>query len=180
MAKRTARSSRSTRGSPAKSRRKAKAPGTAAAPAPGKDKPRTVLTFGTFDLFHVGHLRILERAAALGERLLVGISTDELNFRKKGRFPFVPEADRMEIVAALRCVDGVFREHSLEEKRSYLLEHKADVLVMGHDWSGRFDEFKDVCEVVYLPRTDSVSTTEIEALIRDRPSPRHQVRGART
>lgn len=141
-------------------------------------RPRTVLTFGTFDLFHLGHLRILERSAELGDRLVVGVSTDELNFSKKGRYPFVPEEDRMAIVAALRCVDGVFREHSLADKRKYLLEHKADVLVMGHDWQGRFDEFRDICEVVYLPRTDSVSTTEIEKLIRDRPSPRHQVRGA--
>ncbi|MEA3135857.1 MAG: choline-phosphate cytidylyltransferase [Thermoplasmata archaeon] len=138
--------------------------------------PRTVLTFGTFDLFHLGHLRILERSAALGDRLLVGVSTDALNFSKKGRFPFVPEEDRMAIIAALRCVDGVFREESLEKKRDYLVQHKADVLVMGHDWKGRFDEFRDVCEVVYLPRTDSVSTTEIESLIRNRPSPRHQVR----
>jgi glycerol-3-phosphate cytidylyltransferase len=138
---------------------------------------RTVLTFGTFDLFHVGHLRILQRARALGDRLLVGVSTDDLNFRKKGRFPFVPEADRMEIVAALRCVDGVFREESMEQKRDYLVRHGADVLVMGHDWAGRFDGFRDVCEVVYLPRTESISTTEIESLIRDRPSPRHQARG---
>lgn len=140
-------------------------------------EPRRVLTFGTFDLFHIGHLRILERARALGDELLVGVSTDELNFSKKGRFPFVPEADRMALVAALRCVDGVFREESLAKKREYLLEHQADMLVMGHDWAGRFDEFSDICEVVYLPRTDSVSTTEIEKIIRERPSPRHQVRG---
>lgn len=137
-----------------------------------------VVTFGTFDLFHVGHLRILERARALGSELLVGVSTDELNFSKKGRYPFVPEGDRMAIVAALRCVDGVFREESLAKKREYLLEHKADVLVMGHDWAGRFDEFSDICEVRYLPRTESVSTTEVEKLIRERPSPRHQVRGS--
>jgi glycerol-3-phosphate cytidylyltransferase len=137
-----------------------------------------VVTFGTFDLFHIGHLRILERARALGDELLVGVSTDELNFSKKGRYPFVPEADRMAIVAALRCVDGVFREESLAKKREYLLQNKADVLVMGHDWMGRFDEFSDICQVAYLPRTESVSTTEIESLIRERPSPRHQVRGS--
>lgn len=145
----------------------------------GDGKPRTVLTFGTFDLFHIGHLRILERARALGDELRVGVSTDDLNFSKKGRFPFVPEGDRMALVAALRCVDRVFREESLAKKREYLLEHQADVLVMGHDWSGRFDEFSDLCEVVYLPRTESVSTTEIEKVIRERPNPRHQVRGAK-
>lgn len=149
-------------------------------PAPGGPErhARRVVTFGTFDLFHVGHLRILERARALGDALHVGVSTDELNFSKKGRYPFVPEKDRMAIVAGLRCVDAVFREESLAKKRDYLLEQRADVLVMGNDWAGRFDEFSDVCEVVYLPRTDSVSTTEIEKLIRERPSPRHQVRGA--
>jgi len=138
-------------------------------------RPRVVLTFGTFDLFHVGHLRILERAAKLGDRLIVGVSTDELNFRKKARYPFVPQQDRRAIVAALRCVDATFYEESLEKKREYLLQYGADVLVMGHDWEGRFDEFRDICEVCYLPRTEDVSTTAIEALIKDRMSPTSQI-----
>ncbi|MBE7323578.1 adenylyltransferase/cytidyltransferase family protein [Nocardioides sp. Y6] len=123
--------------------------------------PRTVLTFGTFDVFHVGHLRILERAAALGDRLVVGVSADELNMRKKGRTPVFSEAERLAIVKALRVVDDVFVEESLEQKRDYIVEHGADVLVMGDDWAGRFDEFEDVCEVVYLPRTPAISTTAI-------------------
>jgi glycerol-3-phosphate cytidylyltransferase len=125
-----------------------------------------VLTFGTFDVFHAGHLFLLQRAAALGDELVVGVSSDELNLAKKGRAPVYTLADRMAIVGALRCVDGVFVEHSLEAKRSYLLQHGADVLVMGEDWKGRFDGFSDVCRVVYLPRTPIVSTTAIIESIR--------------
>jgi choline-phosphate cytidylyltransferase len=123
--------------------------------------PRTVLTFGTFDVFHVGHLRVIERAAALGDRLVVGVSADALNMAKKGRSPVFSEAERLEIVAALQAVDEVFVEESLEAKRDYLLKYAADVLVMGDDWRGRFDEFADICEVVYLPRTPAISTTAL-------------------
>ena len=122
---------------------------------------RTVVTFGTFDVFHVGHLRVIERAAALGDRLVVGVSADALNLRKKGRQPVFAEDERLAIIAALRYVDGVFLEESLELKRHYLLEQGADVLVMGDDWSGKFDEFKDICEVVYLRRTPAISTTAL-------------------
>ena len=120
---------------------------------------RTVITFGTFDVFHVGHIRVLQRAAALGDRLVVGVSADELNIAKKGRAPVYSQDERMEIVASLKVVDEVFVEESLELKRDYILEHGADVLVMGDDWAGKFDWVNDVCEVVYLPRTPSVSTT---------------------
>jgi len=122
---------------------------------------KTVITFGTFDVFHVGHLRVIERAAALGDRLVVGVSADALNERKKGRAPVFSEQERMEIVAALRAVDEVFLEESLEQKREYVLKHRADVLVMGDDWAGRFDELKDVCEVQYLTRTPAISTTAL-------------------
>ena len=122
---------------------------------------RTVITFGTFDVFHVGHLRVIERAASLGDRLVVGVSADALNERKKGRSPVYSQAERMEIVAALRAVDDVFLEESLEQKRDYILEHGADVLVMGDDWEGKFDDLKDVCDVVYLPRTPAISTTAL-------------------
>ncbi|ANH40383.1 Glycerol-3-phosphate cytidylyltransferase [Nocardioides dokdonensis FR1436] len=122
---------------------------------------RTVITFGTFDVFHVGHLRVIERAAALGDRLVVGVSADELNIRKKGREPVFSEGERMAIVAALKPVHAVFLEESLELKREYILEHGAHVLVMGDDWEGRFDEFRDICDVVYLPRTPAISTTAL-------------------
>ena len=130
-------------------------------------QPRTVLTFGTFDVFHVGHLRVLERAAALGERLVVGVSADALNERKKGRVPVFSQGERLAIVSALKVVDQVFVEESLEQKRDYILEFGADVLVMGDDWAGKFDEFNDICEVVYLPRTPAISTTAIIEHIAD-------------
>ncbi len=121
----------------------------------------TVITFGTFDVFHVGHLRVLERARAFGERLVVGVSADALNLRKKDRLPVFSEGERLEIVAALRCVDEVFVEESLEQKREYILRYGADVLVMGDDWAGKFDEFGDICRVEYLPRTPAISTTAL-------------------
>lgn len=128
---------------------------------------RTVITFGTFDVFHLGHLRVLERAAALGDRLVVGVSADALNERKKGRVPVFSQAERLAIVAALKVVDGVFVEESLEQKGDYILEQQADVLVMGDDWAGKFDEFKEICDVVYLPRTPAISTTAIIEHIAD-------------
>ena len=120
-----------------------------------------VITFGTFDVFHVGHLRILERARQLGDCLIVGVSTDEMNFDKKKRFPVYTLAERMEIIGALRCVDEVFVEESMELKRRYLQDHRADVLVMGDDWAGKFDHFEDICEVRYLERTPSISTSVV-------------------
>ena len=120
---------------------------------------RTVITFGTFDVLHVGHVRVLKRAAELGDRLVVGVSADELNISKKGRAPVFTQEERLEIVSSLKMVDEVFVEESLEKKRDYILEHEAQVLVMGDDWAGKFDWVSDVCEVVYLPRTPSVSTT---------------------
>lgn len=127
---------------------------------------KTVLTFGTFDVLHVGHLRVLERAAALGERLVVGVSSDELNMQKKGRSPVFSQAERLQLVAALSCVDAVFLEESLDLKRDYLLRYGADILAMGDDWKGRFDEFSDICNVVYFERTPAVSTTAIIEKIR--------------
>jgi glycerol-3-phosphate cytidylyltransferase len=122
---------------------------------------KTVITFGTFDVFHVGHVRVLNRSAALGDRLVVGVSSDNLNFAKKGRNPVFSQDERLEIVANVKAVDAVFIEESLEQKRDYVIEHKADILVMGDDWQGKFDFLSDICQVVYLPRTPSVSTTAI-------------------
>ncbi|WP_262852538.1 adenylyltransferase/cytidyltransferase family protein [Mumia quercus] len=122
---------------------------------------RTVITFGTFDVFHVGHVRILQRAAELGDRLVVGVSADALNIRKKGRAPVFTQEERLEIVSSLGVVDEVFVEESLELKGDYIRKFGADVLAMGDDWKGRFDEFAELCEVVYFPRTPSVSTTAL-------------------
>ncbi|MBA8793614.1 glycerol-3-phosphate cytidylyltransferase [Friedmanniella endophytica] len=121
----------------------------------------TVITFGTFDVLHVGHVRVLNRAAELGDRLVVGVSSDALNFSKKGRYPVFSQAERLELVANLRAVDTVFVEESLELKRDYIVEHEADVLVMGDDWAGKFDFCSDLAKVIYLPRTPSISTTAL-------------------
>lgn len=123
--------------------------------------PVRVITFGTFDVFHIGHLRILERARQFGDYLLVGVSTDAMNFDKKQRLPVYSQDERLEIISSLKCVDEVFLEESLELKRHYLEKHQADVLVMGDDWKGKFDEFGDICRVEYLPRTPSISTTVV-------------------
>ena len=124
-------------------------------------KYKTVVTFGTYDLFHIGHLRLLQRASALGQELIVGVSSDKLNFNKKSKYPEFSELERMEIIRMIKGVHHVFLEESLELKRKYLLQYDADVLVMGDDWAGRFDEFKDICDVVYLERTPSISATAI-------------------
>ncbi|GAA2111107.1 adenylyltransferase/cytidyltransferase family protein [Microlunatus panaciterrae] len=121
----------------------------------------TVITFGTFDVLHVGHVRVLNRAAELGDRLVVGVSSDALNLAKKGRNPVFSQQERLEIVANLKVVDTVFVEESLELKREYVEQHAADILVMGDDWAGKFDFLNDICKVVYLPRTPSISTTAL-------------------
>lgn len=125
----------------------------------------TVVTFGTFDLFHIGHLRVLERAAELGDTLVVGVSTDELNLSKKGYAPVYSFAERSKIVGALRVVDDVFAEESLERKGEYLRRFGADLLVMGSDWEGKFDEFTSICEVVYLERTPGISTSKLRRVL---------------
>ena len=125
-----------------------------------------VITFGTYDVFHVGHLNLIKRARVLGDELFVGVSSDRMNFEKKGRNPIYPERERMEIIASLRDVDQVFLEESLALKRRYLTDYKADILVMGDDWAGKFDEFRDVCKVIYLPRTVGISTTDTIQKIR--------------
>lgn len=124
-----------------------------------------VITFGTFDIVHYGHIRILQRAKEMGTSLIVGVSSDALNEEKKGRKPIYSEFERMQIIKSLRCVDDVFLEESLEKKREYIIKYEADILVMGNDWEGRFDEFKDICKVHYFERTPSISTTSIIEVI---------------
>jgi glycerol-3-phosphate cytidylyltransferase len=128
---------------------------------------KKIITFGTFDLFHIGHLQILKRARELGDYLIVGISTDALNYSKKQRNPICTQKQRMDIIKELKCVDEVFFEDSLELKREYLIKYGADVLVMGDDWWGRFDEFEDICRVRYLTRTPSISTTKLIEIVKE-------------
>ena len=126
-----------------------------------------IITFGTFDLYHIGHVNILERAKQFGNYLIVGISSDKLNWSKKQRHPIYTFTERKRILETSIFVDKVFQEDSLERKREYILENKADILVMGDDWKGRFDEFQDICQVVYLPRTDGISSTEVIEKVAD-------------
>ncbi len=139
-----------------------------AQPAPIASNPegRRVITFGTFDLFHLGHVNLLRRAKALGDWLVVGVSSDELNARKKGRNPYFSLEERLAIVGHSRAVDEVFVEEALELKGDYIQQHRARVLVMGDDWQGRFDRFASLCEVVYLPRTPEISSTQIITIVR--------------
>jgi choline-phosphate cytidylyltransferase/glycerol-3-phosphate cytidylyltransferase len=125
-----------------------------------------VITFGTYDIFHVGHVNIIERAKLHGDHLIVGVSSDKLNVSKKGRPPVYCEDDRQHIIRSMRCVDEVFLEESLELKAEYIKYYNADILVMGDDWKGKFDHLMNICQVIYLPRTPSVSTTEIIEVVK--------------
>ena len=123
-------------------------------------------TAGVYDLFHIGHLNIINRALKLGDKLIVGISTDKLNFNKKQKYPVYKQEDRLEILKHVNGVEHVFYEESLEKKREYILKYKADILVMGDDWKGKFDDLNDICKVVYLPRTPDISSTQIKHFIK--------------
>lgn len=127
---------------------------------------RVVLTYGTFDLFHVGHLNILERAKELGDYLIVGVSTDEFN-KEKGKRCTYPDYERMRIVDAISCVDKVIPEKEWEQKIKDVQKYNVDVFVMGSDWEGKFDFLKDYCQVVYLPRTEGISSTQVKQRIKE-------------
>ena len=123
---------------------------------------KKVITYGTFDLLHVGHINILRRAKALGDYLIVALSTDEFNWDSKQKKCYFPYERRKQLLEAIRYVDLVIPEESWEQKRSDVEEFKVDTFVMGNDWAGRFDFLKDICEVVYLERTPEISTTQIK------------------
>lgn len=124
-----------------------------------------VITYGTFDLFHIGHLRLLQRAKELAGpdgTLMVAVSTDRFNWQEKRKICAIPDWQRAEIVGALGCVDKVILEDSWEQKRQDIVDNNIDIFVMGDDWKGKFDDLKDLCEVVYLPRTPDISSTELK------------------
>ena len=127
---------------------------------------KKVITYGTFDLFHYGHLKILERARQLGDYLIVAVSTDEFN-QIKGKKCVYPYEHRAEIVIAIKYVDEVIPETEWEQKKQDIITHKVDVFVMGSDWEGRFDELKELCEIVYLPRTPDISSTDIKSNVKN-------------
>lgn len=124
---------------------------------------KRVLTYGTFDLVHHGHIRLLQRAKALGDYLVVAVSSDEFN-ASKGKRAYHDYALRKEIVESIRYVDLVIPETSWDQKVEDVKRYEIDVVVMGDDWadSDRFDYLKDYCELVFLPRTEGVSTTDIK------------------
>lgn len=126
------------------------------------DRPSLALTYGTYDLFHIGHVRLFERIRQRWDRLVVAVSTDDFN-AIKGKRSVIRYADRVAMVQACRWVDEVIAEERWDQKAEDIRRWRADALVMGSDWSGRFDEFKSLCEVVYLPRTEGVSSTEVKA-----------------
>ncbi|MBB3330950.1 glycerol-3-phosphate cytidylyltransferase [Halomonas campaniensis] len=122
---------------------------------------RVVITYGTFDMFHIGHLNLLRRISMLGDRLIVAVSTDEFN-AGKGKRTLIPFEQRAEIVRNIRHVDEVIPEVSWEQKVEDVKRHEVSVFAMGDDWAGKFDFLSTHCEVVYLPRTEGVSTTELK------------------
>lgn len=125
----------------------------------------TVLTYGTFDLFHIGHLKLLQRLSELGDRLVVGVSTDEFN-AGKNKTSVVSYEDRAAIVGSIKGVDLVIPENEWAQKERDIREHGVDLFVMGDDWTGKFDELAALCEVRYLPRTEGVSSTDIKQMLR--------------
>ena len=122
---------------------------------------KKVITYGTFDLLHAGHIHLLRRAKAVGDYLLVVLSTDEFNAQKHKQ-AYHSYEDRKLILEAIKYVDEVIPELTWEQKIKDVVDNQIDVFVMGNDWEGKFDFLKDYCEVVYLPRTEGISTTKIK------------------
>ena len=123
---------------------------------------KTILTYGTFDLLHYGHIQLLKRAKALGDYLIVALSTDDFNALSKGKHAYHSFEERKLMLESIRYVDLVIPEDSWEQKRDDVIKYHADVMVIGDDWKGKFDFLNDLCEVVYLPRTQGISTTKIK------------------
>lgn len=122
---------------------------------------KRIITYGTFDLLHYGHINLLRRARALGDYLIVALSSDSFN-EKKGKKCFFPFEERKKLLESIRYVDLVIPEESWDQKESDARLYKTDILVMGDDWRGKFDYLSPICEVVYLGRTPEISTTKIK------------------
>jgi len=124
-------------------------------------KSKVVLTYGTFDMFHIGHLKLLQRLKSLGNKLIVGVSTDEFN-SLKGKKTLIPYTQRALIVENIRCVDMVIPENSWEQKIEDIKRLNVDIFAMGDDWTGKFDFLEEYCDVIYLKRTQNISTTQLK------------------
>lgn len=122
---------------------------------------KTIITYGTFDLLHYGHINLLRRAKEMGDYLIVGLSTNEFN-KTKNKNCYFDFNERKILLEAIRYVDLVIPESSWEQKSSDIKDHNVDIFVMGDDWQGQFDFLLDVCEVKYLGRTPEISTTQIK------------------
>lgn len=129
-------------------------------------RKKRVITYGTFDMFHIGHLNLLNRLAELGDELIVAVSTDEFN-ALKGKKTLIPYEQRAQIVRNIKCVSKVIPEESWEQKVEDVKRHKADIFAMGDDWDGKFDFLGEFCEVVYLPRTENISSTELKVALNE-------------
>jgi len=127
---------------------------------------KTVITYGTFDMFHIGHLNIIDRLTELGDRVIIGVSTDDFNITK-GKKTFIPYSQRSAIVQSIKGVDLVFPEVSWDQKVADIKKYQADMFVIGADWEGKFDDLNEHCEVKYLPRTSGISTTEIKQSLKN-------------
>lgn len=123
---------------------------------------KKVITYGTYDLLHYGHINLLRRAKALGDYLIVALSTDEFNSEKKGKKCYFSYEQRKQLLESVRYVDLVIPENDWDQKISDVKEFKIDIFAIGNDWEGKFDFLKDYCEVVYFPRTPEISTTQIK------------------
>ena len=123
---------------------------------------KRVITYGTFDLLHYGHINLLRRAKALGDYLIVVLSTDEFNWNEKHKKCYFSYEIRKQLLEAIRYVDLVIPEENWDQKITDVQEYHVDTFVMGDDWAGKFDFLKPYCEVVYLPRTPEISTTQIK------------------
>jgi glycerol-3-phosphate cytidylyltransferase len=124
---------------------------------------RRVITYGTFDLLHYGHINLLQRARALGDYLVVALSTDQFNWNSKNKKTYFSYDIRKKLLESIRYVDLVIAEDNWEQKVSDVQLYKIDTFVIGDDWKGKFDFLKDYCEVVYLARTPEISTTQIKS-----------------
>ena len=123
---------------------------------------KKVITYGTFDMLHYGHINLLRRAKELGDYLVVVLSTDEFNWNMKQKKCYFTYEERKLVLEAIKYVDEVLPENNWEQKVSDVQDNDIDVFVMGDDWEGKFDFLKEYCEVVYLPRTEGISTTQIK------------------
>ncbi len=122
---------------------------------------KTIITYGTFDMFHIGHLKLLQRLKGLADELIVAVSTDEFN-RGKGKRVMIPYDQRAEILENIKCVDKVIPENNWEQKVTDVQKYNVDIFAIGDDWEGKFDFLKEHCDVVYLERTKDISTTQLK------------------